>query len=235
MGQLADGFGLIASGLVIDAQLEWHEFSIRRRRHARAMFWSACFAFSWSEDEPRVSFSAFCGNTKVESQLTAEQAFDAYHKAVYRFAYRLLGRADLAEDITQDCFLSILRYPERWNPARGDMRTYLFSIARNLARKQYRDEHADSRVDEDWAMSVVDQRPVQEISAAVAQAVARLPDLQREVLILFEYEGFQLTEIAQIVEADIGVVKSRLHRARQRLKRSLAPCRSERRYANVCE
>jgi DNA-directed RNA polymerase specialized sigma24 family protein len=52
-----------------------------------------------------------------------------------------------------------------------------------------------------------------------------LPDLQREALILFEYEGFQLSEIAQIVKADIGVVKSRLHRAREGLKRALAPQR----------
>jgi RNA polymerase sigma-70 factor (ECF subfamily) len=167
--------------------------------------------------------------------LTAEQAFDDYHKTVYRFAYRLLGKADLAEDITQECFLSVLRHPQRWNPARGDMKTYLFSIARNLARKRYRDDHSDSQVDEDWALSVAEQKPDQEISAAVAEAVAQLPDLQREALILFEYEGLQLAEIGQIVGADIGVVKSRLHRARQRLKRLLAPYRRMGTYENVCE
>jgi RNA polymerase sigma-70 factor (ECF subfamily) len=135
--------------------------------------------------------------------LTAEQAFDAHHKAVYRFVYRLLGRADLAEDLTQDCFLSILRDPHRWDSARGDMKTYLFSIARNLAFKRYRDDHSDKQMEEDWALLLPDQRPDQEISMVVAQAVGRLPDLQREALILFEYEGFQLAEIAQIVNADM--------------------------------
>jgi RNA polymerase sigma-70 factor (ECF subfamily) len=59
----------------------------------------------------------------------------------------------------------------------------------------------------------------------VAAAVAELPQLQQEALILFEYEGATLEEIAQIVGADVGTVKSRLHRARERLRRALAPYR----------
>ena len=167
--------------------------------------------------------------------MTAEQAFDAHHRAVYRFVYRLLGRADLADDITQDCFLFILREPERWNPARGDMKTYLFSIARNLALKRYRDDRSDWQADQDWTASMPEQRPDQEISATVAQAVGQLPDLQREALILFEYEGFRLTEIAEIINAEVGVVKSRLHRARERLRRQLAPYRKVGAYENVGE
>ena len=144
--------------------------------------------------------------------MTAEQAFDDHHKAVYRFVYRLTGQPELAEDITQDCFVAILREPQRWDGARTDMKTYLFAIARNLTFKRYRDEHINQQVD-------------QELPVLVAQMVSQLPDLQREALILFEYEGFQLSEIAQIVKADIGVVKSRLHRAREGLKRALAPQR----------
>jgi len=157
--------------------------------------------------------------------LTAEQAFDDHHKAVYRFVYRLVGRADLAEDITQDCFLALVRDPQRWDAARGDIKTYLFSIARNLAFKRFRDDRSDVQVEEDRAIAIVDQRMDQELPVLVAQMVAQLPDLQREALILFEYEGFQLNEIAEIVNADVGVVKSRLHRARGRLKRLLVPYR----------
>ena len=174
---------------------------------------------------PPVSFRRPSGNTPVESHLTPEQAFDDYHKAVYRFVYRLAGRADLAEDITQDCFLALLRKPQSWDPNRGDMKTYLFSIARNLAFKHYRDDHAKGHVDEGRVALIVDDRADQELSAVVAQMLSQLPDLQREALILFEYEGFQLAEIARIVNADAGVVKSRLHRARERLKRMLAPYR----------
>ena len=157
--------------------------------------------------------------------MTAEQAFDNYHRAIYRFLYRLAGRGDIAEDITQDCFLAILRDPERWNERRGDFRTYLFSIARNLAFKQYRDEHGSLYADRDEAELVERGRTDQELSVTVTQMVSQLPDLQREVLILFEYEGFSLNEIALIVNADVGAVKARLHRARERLRRALAPHR----------
>ncbi|HEV7375763.1 MAG TPA: sigma factor-like helix-turn-helix DNA-binding protein, partial [Pyrinomonadaceae bacterium] len=55
------------------------------------------------------------------------------------------------------------------------------------------------------------------------RAIDGLPPLQREALLLFEYEELALSEIATVVGADIGTVKARLHRARQRLKRQLAP------------
>ena len=64
-----------------------------------------------------------------------------------------------------------------------------------------------------------------ELSSAVAEAVNALPLLQQEALILFEYEGAALEEIAGIVGADVGTVKSRLHRARNGLRRMLAPYR----------
>ncbi len=63
----------------------------------------------------------------------------------------------------------------------------------------------------------------EELSNEVRKAVESLPPLQREALVLFEYEELSLAEIATIVEADTGTVKARLHRARQRLKKILAP------------
>ena len=55
------------------------------------------------------------------------------------------------------------------------------------------------------------------------QAVSALPPLQREVVVLFEYEDMSLAETAAICDIDVGTVKSRLHRARARLRRELAP------------
>jgi RNA polymerase sigma factor (sigma-70 family) len=66
-----------------------------------------------------------------------EQAFDHYHQAVFSFVYRLTRRADLAEDITQECFLSLIRQP--FDPERGMVKTYLFAIARSLVLKNHRD------------------------------------------------------------------------------------------------
>lgn len=62
-----------------------------------------------------------------------------------------------------------------------------------------------------------------ELSLKVKEAVSSLPPLQREALILFEYEGLALNEIAGLVGTDVGAVKSRLHRARERLRNALRP------------
>ena len=62
-----------------------------------------------------------------------------------------------------------------------------------------------------------------ELSQAVLRAIDDLSPLQREALVLFEYEELTLGEIAVVVGADVGTVKGRLHRARQSLKRQLAP------------
>jgi RNA polymerase sigma factor (sigma-70 family) len=159
--------------------------------------------------------------------VTPEAAFDQYSQAVYSFLYRLTGREYLAEDLAQEAFLAFVRAPDRFEPARGTVKTYLFSIARNLALKHHRDHRAEEQLDEDQGyMLAIDPRASLEVESAVAGAVASLPPLQQEALILFEYEGSTLEEIAQIVGADVGTVKSRLHRARARLKRVLAPYRS---------
>lgn len=80
-----------------------------------------------------------------------EDAFDQYSQAVYSFLYRLTRREDLAEDLTQEVFLAFVRAPHRFDPARGTSKTYLFSIARNLALKQYRDHRVEEMWDEDNA------------------------------------------------------------------------------------
>lgn len=154
-----------------------------------------------------------------------QRAFEQYHQAVYDLAYRLTGRPDVAEDITQECFLVLVRSPRRYDPARAGMKTFLFAIARNLALKEYRDRGGEQPLNESELPASADPRESLEVSSAVAAAVAGLPQLQREALILFEYEGVTLEEIAEIVAADIGTVKSRLHRARERLRRQLAPYR----------
>ena len=74
---------------------------------------------------------------------------------MFRFVYRLTRRADVAEDVSQECFLTPVRAPGRFNEARGSLKTYLFAIARNLALKHHRD--ADVQLDED---AIGDRTPV---------------------------------------------------------------------------
>ena len=62
-----------------------------------------------------------------------------------------------------------------------------------------------------------------ELSQKIREAVTSLPPLQREALVLFEYEGLALNEIAEVVGSDVGAVKARLHRAREALRAALRP------------
>jgi RNA polymerase sigma-70 factor (ECF subfamily) len=161
----------------------------------------------------------------MRAKVKIEDAFDDYHQAVFDFAFRLTHCADLAEDITQECFLTLVGAPERFNPDRGTLKTYLFAIARNLTLKNYRDQRATESAESNLSDLTADPRSALEISSAVENAIAGLPHLQQEALILFQFEGLALEEIAHIVGTDVGTVKSRLHRARERLRKELAPFR----------
>jgi RNA polymerase sigma-70 factor (ECF subfamily) len=158
------------------------------------------------------------------------ELYERHRAGVFSFAYRLSGSIELAEDITHDCFLSLIRRPEGFQTGRASLRTYLLSAARNLWLKQFRTSTREAAVDEfddDYFVSV-EKQPLShlldgELARKVQQAVSSLPPLQREALVLFEYEGMTLNEIAAIVGTDTGAVKSRLFRARERLRMILSP------------
>jgi RNA polymerase sigma-70 factor (ECF subfamily) len=158
------------------------------------------------------------------AQTAFQSAFDEHKDAVYRFAWRMAG-PDFAEDIAQDVFLTLLRHPERFDPARGTLRAFLLGVARNLALKRWRDAHRWDPLDDEAFVAPAFDATSGDTAALVGAAVRSLPPLQREALILAEYEELSLEEIARAVDAEIGTVKSRLHRARQNLKRLLAPLR----------
>ena len=160
--------------------------------------------------------------------------YERHRTPVFRFACRMLGSAQLAEDVTQECFLSILRRPEAFRAERASLRTYMCAIARHLALKQLRKRGQETVMDDPpdepsaavW--SIPAESPLQtvmedETASAVRRAVEALPPLQREAVVLFEYQEMSLADIAAACDIDVGTVKSRLHRARERLRRTLAP------------
>lgn len=158
------------------------------------------------------------------------QIYERHRGPVFRFSYRLAGSVETAEDITHDCFLSLIRKPGNFEAGRASLRTYLLSAARNLWLKQLRTQGRELALDDLDGDAFVEpsREPLrrvldQELNLTVKEAVSALPPLQREALVLFEYEGLALNEIADLVGTDVGAVKARLHRARRRLRSSLQP------------
>jgi RNA polymerase sigma-70 factor (ECF subfamily) len=103
------------------------------------------------------------------------------------------------------------------------MRSFLVGVTRNLALKRLRWDRPYDELEEEIVVCGPIDPAGRERGELVAQAVAALPPLQREALILAEYEELPLEEIARASGAELAAVKSRLHRARGNLRRMLAP------------
>ena len=149
------------------------------------------------------------------------QLFDEHHLPLFRFAYRLTGSVADAEDIVQECFLELLRPGCSYDRSRTSVRTYLFGVVRNQSLKRRRQTDLPEE-DASQGQSPENEFLRAELKDMVARAVMRLPDTQREVLILAHYEQMPLAEIARVMALEVGAVKSRLQRARASLKETLA-------------
>jgi RNA polymerase sigma-70 factor (ECF subfamily) len=163
------------------------------------------------------------------SRIDPRDAFDRYKDTVFRFAWRMTNSVEQAEDVTQEVFLALLQRPDGYDPALGSLRGFLVGAARNQMRKRWRDADRWTDLDEDTLFISADQVEQHDVASIVGEAIQALPPMQREVLILAEYEDLSLEEIARAVDAEVGTVKSRLFRARENLRRALAPLRDSRR------
>ncbi len=156
---------------------------------------------------------------------------------VRRFIRRLVGTSDAEDDIVQDVFIKLHRKLNRIRPGQG-IRPYLFRMVRNRTydelRKLGRYEvlSLDDEPVETYASfnSVPDgsEQPEETahwllIQLEVQEAMQRLPELQRQALILFSEESLSYNEIAEAMDTSIGTVKSRLFHAKKGLRRLLRP------------
>jgi RNA polymerase sigma-70 factor (ECF subfamily) len=152
-----------------------------------------------------------------------QEAYGRHKDVLYRFARRMTGSATAAEDLVHDCFLMLWRNAASYHADRGSMRSFLIGVTRNLALKRLQRERPLEELDENSALCGPMDAAGRERGEIVAQAVAALPPLQREALILVEYEEMSLEEVARATGVETAAVKSRLHRARENLRRMLAP------------
>jgi RNA polymerase sigma-70 factor (ECF subfamily) len=151
--------------------------------------------------------------------------FREHKDFIYRFAWRMTGSASAAEDVAQDCFIALLRAPGKFDAGRGELRAFLAGMARNIILKRWRVERRWSPLEDDMFLAEPLDVAGWEAAQLVARAVQSLPPLQREALILAEYEEMTMEEVARAVDAEVSAVKARLRRARENLRRMLAPLR----------
>ncbi len=149
-----------------------------------------------------------------------EQAVEQNYDDILRyFIYRVRNRSS-AEDLTQETFYRFLRYSAGTANFRTPQkcRAYLFTIASNVCRDYYAKSADTAEVYELDETLPAEENDDRELSAVIENALAKLPDAQREAAVLYYYSGFKVREIADIQGVTVTAVKSRLKMARDTLK-----------------
>jgi RNA polymerase sigma factor (sigma-70 family) len=120
------------------------------------------------------------------------EAYESNKDRLYRFSCRMTGSAEAAEDLVHDCFLMLWRRTVVWDRTRGPLRNFMFGVVRNLALKRIAQERTFDELADDSAVCGPIDPANRERGDIVAQAVSALPPLQREALVLAEYEEMPL-------------------------------------------
>lgn len=158
------------------------------------------------------------------------EIFHRYRPVVNRFARVMTGCAVAAEDVSQDVFVAVFRGLGRYDPARATFTTYLYGIARNLSRERTRKEARFSPLealgpDSTHVGYVADPAAALEecqLASHVRRALERLPPRGREIVVLCDLHGLSYADAGAVAGISTAAVRSRLHRARQLLRRRLA-------------
>ncbi len=156
-----------------------------------------------------------------------EVLYDRREGLVYQFALRMSGSAALAEDVTQDVFLSLIRHGHQFDAGRGKLAKYLLGMTRNrvltlLQRERSFVALTDEDEDEDLSLPaslITHEDPLLKLTRAeqtetMRQAILALPLHYREVLVLCNLNELSYEDAAGILSCPVGTVRSRLNRAR---------------------
>lgn len=161
------------------------------------------------------------------------QAFDDHHRAVYTAAFRILGDPAMAQDVVQDVFLRLWRRPGAFDPRRGELGTYLRLMGRSRALDLWRESQVRGRAAERMKASTgAEEQRVEDHPgvlaerdhdrAEVREALGRLPEPQREALVLAYWGGLTADQIARQVSVPLGTAKSRIRLGLARLRDEVA-------------
>jgi len=147
-----------------------------------------------------------------------------YQGSVYRFALQMSGRAEIAEEVTQDVFMMVMGSAKKYDPGRGSIAAYLYGVARNFVLRRLEQERPyvttlDDPESEYAGVAGVDPDPLADLTRneridSLRRAVLALPPAYREVVVLCDLHELDYAEAATALDCAIGTIRSRLHRAR---------------------
>lgn len=159
---------------------------------------------------------------------TTEQAWEAFHTPLYRFIRRRVADEAAAEDLLQDVFLKIHQHGHSLKDTRR-LESWMYQITRNLIIDYYRSHrHVLTSLDTTEALDLPEELPdddlVSELLPCIRAMVLMLPEQDRQALILTEYQGLTQKELGERLGLSLSGAKSRVQRAREKLKQELLAC-----------
>ncbi len=157
-----------------------------------------------------------------------EQAWEAFHAPLHRFIRRRVADEATAEDLLQEVFLKIHQHGENLRDTRR-LESWIYQITRNIIIDYYRSHHLSiTTLDTQEVLRLSEDLPdddiVGELLPCVRAMVLSLPEQDRQALILTEYQGLTQKELGERLGLSFSGAKSRVQRAREKLKQELLAC-----------
>lgn len=151
-----------------------------------------------------------------------EDLAEEYYQEIYHFCFYKTGDAESAWDCTQETFLHVIRFLDGYTE-RNHFRAWIFGIARNVCNDYFRSRKHVVMEEESLAEGEEEEEGYRraELKDSVQNALNRLPEMQKEVIILRFYHDMKIKEIAAVVGAGIPTVKSRLKQGMEKMKHFL--------------
>ena len=163
------------------------------------------------------------------SEVALAEAYRRHGGAVFGLAKRVLNNPTEAEDVTQEVFLRLWNQPDRFDAARGSLRSFLLAQAHGRAVDAVRSSSSRRAREARDAMRTADspydmQREVWDLAVAdqVSSAMGQLPEEERRAIELAYFEGHTYREVAQLLDQPEGTVKSRIRNGMRRMRAVLA-------------
>jgi RNA polymerase sigma-70 factor (ECF subfamily) len=161
-----------------------------------------------------------------------EIVYDRHGGPAYSLAYRIVGDRQVAEEVTQEAFLSVWRTGARFDRARGSVRTWLLGVVRNRAIDVLRREagraptvslELDTVPEQESRFEPTDAEALRhEAGREVRGALRDLPEDQLKVVQLAYFGGLSHSEIADVLGMPLGTVKGRMRLAMEKMRATLA-------------
>ncbi|HUB81875.1 MAG TPA: RNA polymerase sigma factor [Bryobacteraceae bacterium] len=147
--------------------------------------------------------------------------YRAHQGAVFRFALYLTADRERAAEITQEVFVWLIHHPSAFDPERGELAAFLGGVARQMLRRQRREEQRWLPLNESAAGTAPPPEIGDSEAAELWKAIASLPERYREAVILCDLEEMSNEQAAATLGCAVGTIWSRLHRAHELLQRKL--------------